>query len=100
MSVRVQRAATDREPQGLLRRRRRVAETTVLRGRTRVALGIAGIIVVLGAWEAAYRLDLVSKVTGSSPSQIGVGARVLNDNHLLFPAIWSSTKLFLIGFSL
>ena len=65
-----------------------------------MVLGVSGIVVVLGAWEAAYRLDWVSKISGSSPSQIGVGARVLVDNHLLFSAIWSSTKLFLIGFSL
>ena len=99
MSVRTQSALTDRGPRRFARRRR-VAETTVLRRQTRVLLGVAGVVVVLGAWEACYRLGVVSKVTGSSPSQIGVAAKVLVQHHLLFSAIWSSTKLFLIGFSL
>jgi ABC-type nitrate/sulfonate/bicarbonate transport system permease component len=94
------RRLVNREPGSLSRRKRRIAKATELSRRSRIALGISGIVVLLGAWEAAYRLGAVSKITGSSPSQIGVGARVLVDNHLLFSAIWSSTKLFLIGFSL
>jgi NitT/TauT family transport system permease protein len=90
----------DRGPTKAVARRRRVASTSVIRGRTRVALGFAGVVIVLGAWEAAYRLGIVSKITGSSPSQIGVGARDLVHHHLLFSAIWSSAKLFLVGFSL
>lgn len=92
--------ALDRGPNSVLARRRRVASTSVIRRSTRVALGFAGVVVVLGAWEAAYRLGIVSKITGSSPSQIGVGTRDLVRHHLLFSAIWSSTKLFLVGFSL
>jgi len=94
------RANVARRGRTVLARRRRVAEMSVLSRRTRTALGVAGIVVLLGAWEAAYRFGVVSKITGSSPSQIALAARVLVRHHLLWGAIWSSTKLFLIGFSL
>jgi NitT/TauT family transport system permease protein len=77
-----------------------VAKLRELRRGSRLILGVSGVIVVLAAWEVAYRLGAVTKITASSPSQIAVAAKVLVTNHLLFSAIWSTTKLFLIGFSL
>jgi ABC-type nitrate/sulfonate/bicarbonate transport system permease component len=81
-------------------RTRRVAKVQELRPVMRVVLGVAGVVVALAAWEIAYRLGAVNKVTGSSPSGVWKGGRVLVDNHLLFSAMWSTTKLFLIGFSI
>jgi ABC-type nitrate/sulfonate/bicarbonate transport system permease component len=69
------------------------------RGR-RVVLGISGVIVLLAAWEAAFRLGFVTKVTASSPSGVAHAAKVLVDHDILFTAMWSTTKLFLAGFAL
>lgn len=80
--------------------KRRVAKLQQLRGRTRALLGVSGVVVVLGLWELAYRLGEVNKVTASSPSQIGSSAKLLVHDDILFPAIWSTTKLFLFGFAL
>jgi NitT/TauT family transport system permease protein len=81
-------------------RRRRVARVRTLHAGTRALLGVAGVVVLLAVWEAAYRLDLVTKVSASSPTQIAHGARVLVEHDLLFPAMWATTKLFLAGFAL
>jgi ABC-type nitrate/sulfonate/bicarbonate transport system permease component len=90
----------ERGSAGALRRRRRVARVReVGRGR-RLLLGISGVIVLLAAWEAAYRLDLVTKVTASSPSGVVDAAQVLVEHDILYPAMWSTTKLFLAGFAL
>lgn len=77
-----------------------MARVRELRRGTRAVLGASGVVVLLGAWEAAFRLGLVTKVTASSPSGVAHGARVLVDHHVLFEAMWSTTKLFLVGFAL
>jgi ABC-type nitrate/sulfonate/bicarbonate transport system permease component len=82
------------------RSRRRVARVREVRRATRLLLGAVGIIVVLAAWEIAYRLGVVTRVTASSPSDIVHSTRVLIDYHILFSAMWSTTKLFLVGFAI
>lgn len=80
--------------------RRRVAKVREVRRATRLLLGAVGIVVVLAAWEIAYRTGAVTRVTASSPSDIAHATKVLVDDHILFSAIWSTTKLFLLGFAI
>lgn len=90
----------ERQSARTLRQRRRVARVReVGRGR-RVALGVSGVIVLLAAWEVAFHLGLVTKVTASSPSGVVDAAGVLVEHDILFTAMWSTTKLFLAGFAL
>lgn len=80
--------------------RRRVAKVREVRRATRLLLGAVGVVVVLAAWEIAYRTGVVTRVTASSPSDIAHATKVLVDDHILFSAIWSTTKLFLVGFAI
>lgn len=92
--------AVEQGPARVKARRRRVARVReVGRGR-RLVLGVSGVVVLLALWEVAYRLGLVTKVTASSPSNVADAFGVLVEHDILFPAMWSTTKLFVAGFAL
>lgn len=66
----------------------------------RVALGLSGVVVVLGAWQILSWAGVISPLSGSSP--VGVwqaGIELINAKQLQ-PALLSTGKLFGLGFGL
>lgn len=81
-------------------RPRRIARTAHVGSGARLLYGVLGVAAVLVVWELAYRVGWVNKLDASSPSQIVKGGVDLQRNHLLWPAITSTAKVFGIGFGI
>lgn len=69
-----------------------------LSARERMALGAAGVIVVLAIWQVLSEAHVIDPLVASSPSEIAKAAWKLITDGTLWPAVLSSARLFAIGF--
>lgn len=81
------------------RRPRRVARRPEVPHMLHVALGATGVFAVLGLWEALAQAGMIDVAFTSSPLMILARTITLVESGVLLPALWSTTKLFAVGFA-
>jgi NitT/TauT family transport system permease protein len=63
-------------------------------------LGVAGVVVVLAAWEIAARIGLINPLLLGSPTAIGTAAAAELKSGAIWPHLWISLLEFLLGIGL
>jgi NitT/TauT family transport system permease protein len=82
------------------RRRKVVGPRRNLPRWKRLALGLTGVVAVLGLWQLAVEVGWLDPLLASSPSSIAQAGSDMIQDGTLWPALGSTAKLFAIGFGL
>ena len=79
---------------------RRIAVWREQSSHERIALGLLGVVIVLGGWQLLANLGVLNPIIYSSPAEIASTGWTLTETGILWPAIVSSAQLFAVGFAI